>query len=192
MGLVQSTAPVSEPVPIDDLRDHLRIDDSEDIYVQTLARAAREWCEMFTRRQFVDATYQLTLDEFSDAMELPRPPLDSVTSIAYIDEDGNSQILDSSIYSVDTGVEPGLVRLAYNQSWPAIRSTPNAVTITYIAGYGGPVAVPAVCKHAIKLLVGHWYENREDVVVSDRVRVIKVPTSVETLLWAVRTLVEVA
>ena len=64
-------------------------------------------------------------------------------------------------------MNPARIRLPLSAStveWPATYAASDAVRITATAGYANIQAVPEVAKHAIRLLVGHWYENREAVV----------------------------
>lgn len=168
LTLTQSSGPSIEPVSRADMKLHLRVDDTaDDGYIDSLIQAAREWCEDFTNRQFIQATWVLYLDAFPAwNILLPRPPLSSITSIAYIDTGGTSQTFSSDDYTVDTDSTPGRVYPNYDESWPATRAQQKAVTITYVAGFGTATTdVPESINQAIKLLCGHWYENREEVIV---------------------------
>lgn len=167
-SLEVSTAPTIDGNSRDDLKAHLRIDTSaEDGFLDTLLAAARSKLEKDTRRAINTQTLKLYMDKFPNGswLELPRPPLISVTSITYTDTDGNSgQTYSSSNYQVDAKSTPGMIRLGRSVTgWPSVLSdTLNAVTITYTAGYGATNAsVPADLRHALKLLYGHWYTNRD-------------------------------
>jgi hypothetical protein len=70
------------------------------------------------------------------AMRLPRPPLQAVTGIVYVAQDGTTPTLDPAIYTVDPTTEPGRVVPAFGQIWPITRQQPQAVAVTYVAGYG--------------------------------------------------------
>lgn len=169
MPFALSTAPVVEPVTTTELKAHLRVDGTdEDTLIASLGVAARQHVEEETRRALVTQTWVLKLDEFpgsGDAeIRLPRPPLQSVTSVQYVDGNGDTQTWSSSLYVVDTADTPGNISLAYGESWPSTRAQKNAVTITYVAGYGAASTVPDALKAAIKLLVGHYYVNREEAV----------------------------
>jgi uncharacterized phiE125 gp8 family phage protein len=61
----------------------------------------------------------------------------------------------------------------------------DAVTVTYVAGYGNASDCPQLAQHAIRMLVGHWYENRESATVGAEVR--EVPMAVTRLCWLLRT-----
>jgi 3-deoxy-7-phosphoheptulonate synthase len=73
----------------------------------------------------------------------------SVVSINYVDSDGATQTLAAANYTVFTPTDgPGVIELAYNESWPSTRAVPNAVTVRFIAGYANAASVPAAVKEA--------------------------------------------
>jgi uncharacterized phiE125 gp8 family phage protein len=185
MPLKQTVAPTKEPVTLDMAKAHLRVDDGEeDALIAQIIATAREWCEDFQRRSYVTQTWRLTLDEFpcADEISIPRPPLASVSSITYVDTNGDTQTLATTVYAVDTDAEPGRVYLKYNQTWPSTRDITNAVTITFVAGYGADDGyVPAKVKQAMLLLIGHWFENREHVLTGTISKEIEF--GVHALLW---------
>lgn len=174
------TAPTDTPIEEADLRTHKGITHrSEDQYLRTLIETATEALQGIAWRQFMTATYSLTFDTFADRLELPRPPLQSVTSITYDDTAGSSQTLATSVYEVVTNSTPGFVRLKYGQTWPAVRGYPDVILVTFVCGYGAASAVPFRTRHAIKLLATHLYEMREPVVDGG---VVEVPMGIRYLL----------
>lgn len=179
-----SVAPTVEPVSLEDMKIHLRVDgEDEDGLIASWIKAARQLTETATKRQLVTATWKLYLPAFPSGdgtIYLPYPPLDAVAQngIAYVDTDGADQTVASTVYTEDAQSCPGRITLAYAQTWPSTRSVVNAVTITYDCGYGAPSAVPEGLKAAMRLLVGHWYEWRE--AVTD-VKLLAVPMAVKSL-----------
>jgi len=128
--------PTVEPLSLTEAKLHLRVDHTnDDALIPTLIKVAREWCEGFQNRAFVQQTIEAKRDNFETTMLLPIPPLKEVSSIQYVDANGDTQTLGTSVYDVDTISEPGLITLAYNQSWPVYRSIHHAITITYKTGY---------------------------------------------------------
>jgi len=186
MALKLYAAPASEPVTLAEVMAQCRVDLSDESTVLTgFALAARETVEVISRRALITQTWELVLDAFpsSDTIELPRPPLQSVTSITYIDEDGVSHTFSSASYLVDTYGEPGRIVLKEGYTWPSTTlQSANGVVIRFVAGYGAAAAVPEKYKLAIKLLAAHWYENREAVATSGAVPK-ELPFGVESLLW---------
>ncbi len=179
MTLRVVTAPAAEPLTLAEAKLHLRVDHTlDDDLITALITVAREYAENYTRRAFIQQTLEYTTHCFpaGGVFELPRPPLQSVTSIKYIDVDGVLQTVDAADYQVDTYREPGLVKPAYLESWPiVVRSDFNAVQIRYVAGYspsGSPASdldyaanVPTALKHWMKVRIANMYEFREAMVV---------------------------
>ena len=163
--LVRSVGPTVEPMETTEVKSHLRESSSdENSLIDDLISAAREFVEADTELSLMPQTWILYLDRFpSDHIELRRPPITAVSSVAYVDEDGNSQTWASSNYTTDLVGFPGRVSRAYSTSWPLIRHQHNSVSVTFTAGYASASLVPALAKHAMLLLIGHWYENREAI-----------------------------
>ena len=181
-ALNRTVDPTVEPVSLAEAKLHCRVDiDDDDGYLETLVVAARENIENLIKRQCINATWVLGLSSIPSTIVCPRPPLSSVTSITYLDTDGVRQTLSTDVYDAHIEDEPGVIALKDGQSWPSIRSERNSVEVTYVAGYGAAAtSVPASLKHAIKLLVGHWYVNREQVITGTIIQ--QFPFAVEALL----------
>lgn len=112
-------------------------------------------------RAIVRHTLDLALPLFpsSRVIELPQPPLVSVTHVKYIDADGDEQTLSSSAYAVHADRTGGYVKLKPDESWPITEmGIDDAVRVRFVCGYD---AVPGPLKSAILLHVGHLYLNRE-------------------------------
>jgi len=185
MSLVQTIAPASEPITLTEAKAHLRVETDfteDDTIIGTFISAARESCEARTGRQLVTATYALRLGGFpcGDSIELPKPPLVSVSSITYVDTDGTTQTLSTDVYEVDPYTTPGRVVLKYAQVWPATRSQRNAVTITFVAGYEPTEedvsTVPTLLRQGMLMRIAHWYENREETAP---VNLLSVPSGAD-------------
>lgn len=179
-----AASPFTEVVTVSELKTHCRIDISdEDEYLEAIILAARQYAENYTWRAFMTQAWRVTYDCFPCVIEVPRPPLQSVTSIQYVDEAGDTQTLSASLYQVDTKSQPGRIIPAYGESWPSVRGdTLNAVTVNFVAGYGDdPNDVPAGIRHAVKLTAAQWFERREPVEVG-AVTVSALPLAVDALL----------
>ncbi len=141
-------------------------DTTEDDLLAMFIKAARGYCEKVTRRAFATQTVEAYLDGFprGDCIELPLPPLQSVTSIKYKDGAGTEHALtENTDYLVDTDSIIGRIVLPRGKSWPAASLWPvNPVVIEYVAGYSDENPIPDELKHAMLLLIGHMYEHREE------------------------------
>ena len=166
---VPASSDGGDPVTVPEAKKQARVDASltfDDDYIEGLITIARQYVEYVNQRSFLNTTWIETFDRFPDEFFRPqRSPLVSVSSIQYVDTDGDTQTWTASEYRLDTSTEPGRIGLAWGESFPSIRAVTNAVTLAYIAGYGTTNAsVPSVYRMAIKWLVAQLYENRESEV----------------------------
>lgn len=170
-----TTLPAVEPYTLTELKDHLRITDTDLADLTAKAAAARSYTERLLGRAFVTQTLTLTLDRFptGTVIPLPRAPLQSVTSVTYTTLAGVPTVLAEDYYRVDTASEPGRIVLRDSLSWPSdsLLET-GGVVIVYKAGYGvllsgstptagRPATMPPELVLAIFQLTGHWHESRE-------------------------------
>lgn len=164
MALQRIAAPAAEPVSLAEAKVHLRvIHDAEDASISRMIRAAREHLDGrdgILGRALVTQTWELVMDSFPvGPIQIPLPPLQSITSVKYLDADGQEQTLATSDYVVDVASEPGWI--APVDVWPVTFDTVNAVRIRFVAGYGDASAVPAALAQAILLAVGDLWANRQ-------------------------------
>jgi uncharacterized phiE125 gp8 family phage protein len=185
------TASETEPISLAEAKLFLRVDIADDdVLIEHLIQAAREMVESISRRALVSQTWNYILDNWpgGDTITLPLPPLQSVEEITYLDQDGDESTFSSDSYVVNTDAEPGKVVLAYGESWPDESLYPTgAITVQFICGYGDAIDVPEKYRLAMRLLINHWYENREAVQTTGAMPK-EVPLAVEALLWLDRNM----
>jgi uncharacterized phiE125 gp8 family phage protein len=178
--------PATEPVDIDMVRRHCRIDSEyDDDLLMMYLTSARQWAEGFLNRALFTQQLQLNVTWappptatplvpqslivfplnwpplVKRPIELPRAPTVSVESIQWGALD-DMQPADPSQYSLNLGVEPGYVSVA-PQLLPQIPQ--QSMIINYTSGYdvGDPNKVPMTIRHGILLLTAFLYEQRGDV-----------------------------
>lgn len=162
MKYAVTTAPATEPISLADAKIHLRTitgDTSEDSAVITpLIQAAREYCENITGRALSLQTVKAYPDKWG-LWRLPRPPLLTVASIKYYDENGTEYTLPVADYQVDT--VDGQIDILEEPN-VTLRDL-NPIVVEYACGYTTGNALPMAVRQAMLLLIGHWYMNREAV-----------------------------
>lgn len=165
-SLRRVSGPTTEPVTIWEAEAHLReTSTGQRAVITDLIAAAREAGEDECGRAFFTQTWDLKLDEFpdgDDAIEVPRPPLQSVTYIKYITSSGATASMSATDYRVDTSSEPGRITPAYETDWPETRDVTGAVTVRFVAGATTATNISTRVKQAVLLTVGRSYESRGD------------------------------
>lgn len=170
MRLTMVTAPTARPLTEAEALDHVRVSPDGDIaHVMRLVSAVTSMFEVETGRQLMQATYRLRLDGFPRhrmmPIELPKPPLSSVTSVTFVDDAGDIQTWDNSLYMTDSfageAALPGIVYPRPGVEYPIATSVPDAVIVEFVAGYATAADVPDGIKATLLLMLGDLYENRE-------------------------------
>ena len=186
-GLKRTSAPATEPVTQAEAQLWLKqSSDADDAIVDLLIAGARELTEEYCQRAWITQTWEYMLDSIpesadadtwkikhgwplslnvpggSDSINIPRPPLISVTSIEYYDTANTEATFSSASYTLDTwGVgSMGRVYLNSGYSWPSGLRDHNAILVTYVAGYGAAAAVPSAVKTAMRQIIEANYDWR--------------------------------
>lgn len=184
MSLVMTSGPALEPVSLAEAKAHLRIDGTaEDALIQSLVVTSRLHIEAALGLALITQSWSYFLDRWPKAgrLVLPLRPVAAIAHIRVWDDEGTSESLDAASFLLDGhGMPPRLVAPA-GMSDPTPKRVANGIEIGFTAGFGASAAdVPATIRHALLLLVAHWYENREPVQIG--VGVNAVPAMVSDLL----------
>jgi uncharacterized phiE125 gp8 family phage protein len=170
MNLTRITPPAVVAVSLAEAKLHCRVDHAdEDTLIASYIQAALQsldGAEGALGRCLTNQTWKLTLEGFPDCLELPLPPCQSITSIEYVNTSGSTQTLSQSAYKVSgLGCVGGASILpAYGTSWPSTRRQPDAVSVTFVAGYGANSSnVPEPIRAAILTRVCGLYEGRSSL-----------------------------
>lgn len=171
-----STPPVALPVSLADMKAHLRVTSTaEDDTISAYLAAAVASLDVQGELGFA-----MELQTISEALQYPArdvvlsvPPAQELISVTYFDTDNAAQTADLADFAIYKSSDRSFVR---SDNWPAAYDRPDAVTINYTAGHS---VVPSDLSHAIKLIVGHWYEHRADV---SEQTLTEIPRAVQHLL----------
>lgn len=189
------TAPAVEPLSLSECKLFLRVDHtSDDTLIASMLVSARTWVETYTRRALCTQTIDLRYagwPELYAPLVVPYAPLQSVTSITYVDENQTTQTLGASNYVVRTQSGPragrGTIEIADGVTLPSVSTQPDRpVTVRAVVGYGSAPQVPDGIKSAIYLLLGDLYEQRQETITGTIVHATRF--TVERLLGPYRVL----
>lgn len=186
MILKVTSEPAAEPVTATEAKYHLRmqgvtLDSDETAELASITKAARLMAENFTRRKLITQTVVGYMDDWEQFVTLGVSPVTAITSVKYLDTAGAEQTLATTEYSTDlVSANP---RINFHGNLPDLKDDAyNRVYVTMTAGYGAASTnIPEDIRSAIKLIIGHLWENRQDVIVGSQVN--KMPKSSEYLLF---------
>jgi len=177
-------APATTPITLAEVKDQLRVEGSDDDTLLTrLIDVAVAYTDvkgalgqaMITQKwgQWVNSTPPQTVS-------LILGPTTGVTAVKYYDTDGVLQTDTLSNYQV-TGTEfATIIGPKTGFSWPVTQDRSDAIRIEYEIGYGAATTdVPQTIRHALMLLVGHWYDTRENTQMDE---LSNIPFGFESLL----------
>lgn len=183
MNLQQTTYPSALPITLHAIKDHLAIENDETAFDDLLAdyiRAAAAYLQAECHVTLISTTYVAYWDNWpeSDVLKVPLWPVSSITSLKYLNTAG----VETTISGLQTDLIscPCRVRQAASSTgWPSLQTdTLNRVRLTFVAGYGTDERlIPDMIKHALKMMVAHWFRNRETVLVGSNSKEIEHATA---------------
>lgn len=178
-----------------EVKSFIRVDntDDDDLIMEFIG-ASVQAIQNYTRRSIVNKTYEFTIDRpsgFEDGIEslgagdhtgsrsylsgggswidLPLPPLVSVTSITTYDTANTATVFSSAYYQLN--LSSGRIYLNQGQVWPVALRDRAAMVIRYVAGYGAAFSdIPVDLRLAIKGHVGAMYDSRTLLTIPDAIK----------------------
>lgn len=205
MFLASISPPATEPITLAEAKAHLRVDlTDDDALITALIVAARQYAESETGRSLVTQSWRLVLDGFpggrgpgtagsipsllpGNAILLDQPPVQTITSIQYLDTGGAWQTLPESEWVAELQSAPARITPAFGKTWPAALPQIGSVKVEFVAGYGEASAVPQGIKIWMLLRLAALYENREEVSAMRQGKIEPLPY-VDRLLDAYRVI----
>jgi uncharacterized phiE125 gp8 family phage protein len=169
------TEPAVEALSLAEVKQACRIDaDADDAFLTGAIRSARQMIEGpdGIGLVLVASDWQMRLDALPAEIVLPMGPVIAIGAVAYLDDAGMPQTIAPAAYQWRRGHFEARIRPALGTAWPAVRPRFDAVQVTFTAGFPGTedtppdlTRIPAPLRIAMLMLIGHWNEHRETVVV---------------------------
>jgi uncharacterized phiE125 gp8 family phage protein len=136
-------------------------------YLRTATQAAED----YLGRALITSIWEYKVDHFppchwDNGIRIPLAPVQAVTEITYLDTTGAPQVLDPERYAVTGLPDAALITTAPGQSWPTLLWRHEAVTVSFVAGYGDSWNnVPEPIRTAIGEQVRNLYDGCGNGVV---------------------------
>ena len=153
-------------VSLQELKNHLRIfGDDENSSLKIYLESAIDYISTITARKLKRGDEASYFSAFSSNMRLKGEAPGNIV-VNYLDIDGNTQVLDSSVYRLNTHAPHPYLSLAPNQAWPELYSADSPVTVNYESGYDDD-SLPDSLKSAVLIHAATAYEYREDETMTN-------------------------
>lgn len=183
MALVYRSGPTLEPLSLSEAKAHLRLETAaDDALLSSLVITSRLHIEAALGLALTTQQWTLVLDAWPvrGTVAIPMRPVREVSEVRLRAADGSSAALDPARYVLEgAGLPPRLV--ASDGPLPQPGRAAGGIEIDFTAGFGpDPNDVPEPIRQALKLLVAHWYENREPIEIGSAATAI--PPAVSQLL----------
>jgi len=178
------TAPAVKPVTLSEVKDQLRVEGPDDDVILTrlinVAVAYTDAKGALGQAMITQTWAQWIGPNPTQSIRLLLGPIQSVTAVKYYDVDGALQTDTLSNYQVFGTGSATTIEPKSGQNWPVTQDRPDAIKIEYVVGYGDATTdVPDTIRHAMMLMVGHWYDNREQTGFDE---LSNIPFGYESLL----------
>ena len=184
MSLVLTAAPAIEPVTLAEAKAHLRVDHAdEDAFIASLIVTSRLHIEAALGLALITQGWTESVDAWPAGreIELSLRPVQSIDLIRVVTGPSTFATLSALDFVLDGSAAKSRIVWQAAASRPIPAQPASGIEIAFTAGYGDAAAdVPAPIRHALLILLAHWYEQREPVEVSDKV--LPLPSMVGDLL----------
>lgn len=169
------SGPVVEALALTDAKAQCNVQHADDDeFIERLIRAARGCIDgpQGIGIAMVAQQWRMSLDAMPPRIWIPMGPVLSIEGLTYLDDAGDRQTLDAECYTWRKELFGARIKPVFNGAWPVVRCDYDSVQVTFTAGFEGtgdsPPSldnVPEALRHAMAMLVGHWYENRQTSVI---------------------------
>lgn len=168
MMLIEQTAVPGSALPVQGLKDHLRLgtgfsdDEMQDGLIEGYLRAALAGIEGRIGKVLIARRFLWVLEGWRDGQEqaLPVAPVTEIVSVTLVDAAGGTGVLDPARYRlVQDTHRPRLA--AVGMLLPAVPVDGKA-EVVFDAGFGVRATVPADLAQAVLMLAAEFYERRHE------------------------------
>ena len=175
MALFATSSPAFAALDLATAKEHLAVLHSDhDTMITNLVAYATDTISNEASIAITQHNRRLTLRQFPPyKIVLPRPPVQSITSVKYFDSTNTLQTWATDQWTSDLYADspwvpsklPTEICPVFGVVWPQVYERLDAVQVDYVVGYKAAADIPGRLLQAIKLVVGDYYEHREETVM---------------------------
>lgn len=179
--LLVVTAAPDPLLTLAEAKDHLEIDHTDkDALITSLVAAASQMIDGYDgmtgkaiNTQTIKVSYR---NAPGDHIDLQVFPVRALQAVSYFDETNTQQTINVNQFTLVSNEDYAWLEPIDGFTYPTLFDRADAISFTLQCGFA---ETPEPIKHAARLMVAHWFENRE--AASEK--------SVKSIDWAVDALI---
>jgi len=179
----RTVAPSVTPISLAEVKAHMRVSGADDDTVITGmigAAVAMVDGEGTLGRAMITQTWAQWVSQSPGWVRLSMSPFQALVSVEFYDAAGALQTATLDHFETRLHGDFVICKPKEDREWPTADTRQDAIKITYRAGFGDAgTDVPDGIRHALLMIIGNFYENRESVSATS---FVPVPMAVEMLL----------
>lgn len=183
MTLIRVAPPAILPITLDDAKGQARIffDDDDGVISRLIAAAVAQIDGTGTLgRAMITQDWAQWVSQSPGWVRLEMGPFQELLSVQFYDKFGELQTATLADFETRLQGDYVICKPKEDREWPTADTRQDAIKITYRVGYGDTAAdVPQNLRHALLLLVDHWYQHRG---ASSESRLMPIPFGVDALI----------
>lgn len=164
----RTSDPATGSITLREAKSHLLQDSGDqDVYINNLIKAADDFIESELCKALITQTWTVSVPgpAVNGWLVLPVNPVIALTTLKYYDSDDVLTTLPNGDFFLYKTEDLAYLRPNTGVSWPNTYDRPDAIEVVFTAGFGDSDAIPASIKHAVKLVIGDWFEHRASAIV---------------------------
>lgn len=172
---IVTTNPNTVEVTVADMKQHLAVyHDDDDAYIGQLTFVAQEIIHTVLGEFITTATVSSFYTGFNRTLTLGHNHVRSISSVTYRDTSDTVNTIAASMYVLDTTSDKAMLKLKSSQpAWTTDSLSTDyegPVEVSYVSAIPATAALTSGVQHAIKLIVGDLYRDRENSTEAMRFR----------------------
>lgn len=184
--MLTRTSVPEQILSLEEVKANLKVQYSaEDDFIVSLINTAQDYLDVpngVLGRSLLTQTWEYCLQCPNEKghLVLPMSPIQGVTNITYFDLTESEVSLDISDFYLYKNLDFAYLVPKKGNRWPSTFDRLDAIKVTFVCGFGSPSEIPVTVRQLAQLLIAHWFENRNPIIMGQTP--YELPISIQNLI----------